>query len=192
MCDPKTWLFFLFAALDNVPNSITNQTQIIMDSFGFTNLQTTLFSLVSGTIELLTISSGVNLATRLSNARAYVGVCWYFPTLLGILLVNLLPWSDKAGLLCSQELTSRFHSYSQQRCSTNADVTIRRYQCHGVRARAVLGYEHHCWTYEESHCQRYHAHWILCWERCRSVYVAGTIRPEVRPLIHHGRQDYTD
>ena len=78
-----------------------------MDSFGFTNLQTTLFSLVSGTIELLTISSGVNLATRLPNARAYVGVCWYLPTLLGILLVNLLPWSDKAGLLCGQELTSR-------------------------------------------------------------------------------------
>ncbi|KAI0724647.1 MFS general substrate transporter [Fomitopsis betulina] len=104
--DPKTWLFFLFSALDNVPNSLTNQTQIIMDSFGFTNLQTTLFSLVSGAIELLTISSGVNLATRLPNARAYIGVCWYLPTLLGILLVNLLPWSDTAGLLCGQELTN--------------------------------------------------------------------------------------
>ncbi|KZT03194.1 MFS general substrate transporter [Laetiporus sulphureus 93-53] len=106
LTDLKTWLFFLFSALDNVPNSLTNQTQIIMDSFGFTNEETTLFALVSGTIELITISSGVQLASRLKDARAYVGFCWYLPTLLGILLVNLLPWTDKVGLLCGQELTN--------------------------------------------------------------------------------------
>ena len=41
LLDPKTWLFALFSALDNVPNSLTNQRQIIISSFGFTYLDTT-------------------------------------------------------------------------------------------------------------------------------------------------------
>lgn len=44
----KTWAFFLFAALDNVPNSLTNQNSIIIKSFGFTSLQTTLLGCVGG------------------------------------------------------------------------------------------------------------------------------------------------
>ncbi|KAH9834589.1 MFS general substrate transporter [Rhodofomes roseus] len=140
LLDPKTWLFFLFSALDNVPNSLTNQTQIIMDSFGFTNLQTTLFSLLSGAIELLTISSGVNLATRLSNARAYVGVCWYLPTLLGILLVNLLPWSDKAGLLCGQELTNISVTAFVLALSWVTNVTAGHTKKVTVNAIMLIGY----------------------------------------------------
>lgn len=183
--DPKTWLFFLFSALDNVPNSLTNQTQIIMDSFGFTNLQTTLFSLVSGAIELLTISSGVNLATRLPNARAYIGVCWYLPTLLGILLVNLLPWSDTAGLLCGQELTSVSHLSKDVNPVLMA--RILRHQCHGLRACAVVGDYRHRWAHKEGHGQCHHAHRVLCWERRGSVHVASAIPPEVtfHPSIRH-------
>ncbi|PCH43306.1 MFS general substrate transporter [Wolfiporia cocos MD-104 SS10] len=138
--DPKTWLFFLFSALDNVPNSLTNQTQIIMDSFGFTNLQTTLFSLVSGTIELVTISTGVHVATRLRNARAYVGFCWYFPTLLGILLVNLLPWSDKAGLLCGQELTNISVTAFVLALSWLTNVTAGHTKKVTVNAIMLIGY----------------------------------------------------
>ena len=35
--DPKTWLFALFSAIDNIPNSLTNQRQIIVSSFGFSD-----------------------------------------------------------------------------------------------------------------------------------------------------------
>jgi len=105
LLDPKTWLFALFSALDNVPNSLTNQQQIIMSSFGFTDLQTTLLGIVSGFVEIATIFTGVQLAARLKNARAYVGFFYFFPTILGILLVNLLPWSDKIGLLFGQWIT---------------------------------------------------------------------------------------
>ncbi|EEB86756.1 hypothetical protein MPER_16170, partial [Moniliophthora perniciosa FA553] len=37
LLDPKTWVLALFSALDNVPNSLTNQRQIIVSSFGFSN-----------------------------------------------------------------------------------------------------------------------------------------------------------
>lgn len=103
--DPKTWLFALFSAIDNVPNSLTNQRQIIVSSFGFTNLQTTLLGCVDGTIEIATIFVGVTVAARLKDARGYVGAVWFLPNLLGVLLINFLPWENKVGLLFGQWLT---------------------------------------------------------------------------------------
>ncbi|KAG1773353.1 MFS general substrate transporter [Suillus placidus] len=105
LTDPKTWLFALFSALDNVPNSLTNQQTLILASFGFSALQTTLLSCVPGIIEILTIFTGVRLAARRPNSRAYVGAIYFVPAWLGILLVNLLPWSNQTGLLISQFLT---------------------------------------------------------------------------------------
>jgi hypothetical protein len=95
LTDPKTWLFALFSALDNVPNSLTNQQSLIVASFGFTALQTTLLSCIPGVVEIVTIFTGVRLAARRPNSRAYVGAAYFVPSWLGILLVNLLPWSDK-------------------------------------------------------------------------------------------------
>ena len=47
----------------------------------------------------------MQLAARLPNARAWVGIVYFLPTMLGIALVNLLPWSDKVGLLFGQWIT---------------------------------------------------------------------------------------
>ncbi|CAL1698644.1 unnamed protein product [Somion occarium] len=105
LADPKTWLFALFSALDNVPNSLTNQRQIIVSSFGFTPLQTTLLGCVDGVIEIVTIFTGVQLASRLKNSIAYVGVIYFIPNILGVFLVNFLPWENKIGLLFSVWLT---------------------------------------------------------------------------------------
>ncbi|KAG1720332.1 major facilitator superfamily domain-containing protein [Suillus paluster] len=98
LTDPKTWLFALFSALANL--------SLILASFGFTNLQTTLLSCVPGVIAILTILTAVRLAIRRPNSRAYVGAMAFIPALLGILLVNLLPWSDRVGLLVGLFLVS--------------------------------------------------------------------------------------
>ncbi|KAF8841634.1 MFS general substrate transporter [Paxillus ammoniavirescens] len=103
--DPKTWLFALFAALDNVPNSLTNQQQIIVSSLGFTYLQTTLLGCIFGVVEIITIFTGVHLSAHFKNGRAYVGAIYFIPTLVGVAVVNLLPWSNKAGLLVGQYMT---------------------------------------------------------------------------------------
>jgi len=105
LTDPKTWLFALFSALDNVPNSLTNQRQIIVASFGFTPLQTTLLGCVDGVIEIVTIWTGVNIAARIPNSRAYVGFIYFIPNILGVFLINFLPWSNKVGLLFAQWTT---------------------------------------------------------------------------------------
>ncbi|KAE9405850.1 MFS general substrate transporter [Gymnopus androsaceus JB14] len=99
--EPKTWLFFVFSIFDNIPNSLTNQGTIIIESFGFTTLQVTLLGCVGGVIEIATIWSGVEISSRIPNSRAYVGAIYFLPSLLGVFLVNLLPWSDQVGLLFS-------------------------------------------------------------------------------------------
>ena len=108
LTDPKTLLFALFAALDNVPNSLTNQKQIIVASFGFTPLQTTLLGCVDGIVEIVTIFTGVTLASRIPNSRAYVGFIYFIPNVMGVFLINFLPWTDKVGLLFAQWINGLF------------------------------------------------------------------------------------
>jgi len=105
LTDPKTWLFALFSVFDNIPNSLLNQVQIITSSFGFNAFQTTLLGCVSGVVEIVTIFTGVTIASRISNSRAWVGIAYFVPNLLGVFLVNFLPWHDKVGLLFALWIT---------------------------------------------------------------------------------------
>jgi hypothetical protein len=105
LADPKTWLFALFSAFANITNSLVNQRQLIVASFGFTPLQTTLLGCVDGVVEIVSIATGVILAARIPNSRAYVGCVYLLPSILAVFLINLLPWSNKIGLLFSVWLT---------------------------------------------------------------------------------------
>ncbi|KAF8583146.1 MFS general substrate transporter [Ramaria rubella] len=118
--DPKTWLFTLSVCLSSIPNSVcdgvvmmdsctnypqlTNQKQIIVSSFGFTYLQTTLLGCVDGVIEIITVWVGVTLVARYKNSRAYIAMLNFAPMILGAILVNTLPWGDRVGLLCGMWL----------------------------------------------------------------------------------------
>ncbi|QRV94599.1 major facilitator superfamily transporter [Ceratobasidium sp. AG-Ba] len=105
LVDPKTWLFALFACIGTIPNSLTNQRSIIVNSFGFTTLETTLLVCVDGVVEILTIWTGVILAGKWKDSRAYVSAIYFAPNVLGSILVNVLPWSNKIGLLFSVWIT---------------------------------------------------------------------------------------
>ncbi|KAJ7600723.1 MFS general substrate transporter [Mycena floridula] len=105
LLDPICWLFALLAFVDNLPNSLTNQKQLIVVSFGFSNLQTTLLGCVDGVVEIVTIWTGVTLASRIPNSRALVGSAYLVPNVLGVLLVSLLPWTNRIGLLFGLWLT---------------------------------------------------------------------------------------
>ncbi|KAL5525305.1 hypothetical protein ACEPAF_9175 [Sanghuangporus sanghuang] len=104
LTDLKTWIFFFYALFRNVPNSLINQNSIIIQSFGFTTLQTTLLSCINGVVKMSTVFTGVNLAAYLKNGLAYSGVLFYIPSVTCAILVNVLPGSDRAGLLVTQYL----------------------------------------------------------------------------------------
>ncbi|KZS99641.1 MFS general substrate transporter [Laetiporus sulphureus 93-53] len=99
--DPKAYLFFFFAAISNVTNSLSNQRQIIVAEFSFSDIDTTLLGCVDGVVEMIVIFCGVMSATYWKNGRAYTGALQYCVAILGSILVNTLPWSDKVGLLFS-------------------------------------------------------------------------------------------
>ncbi|KAF7314783.1 Membrane transporter [Mycena kentingensis (nom. inval.)] len=105
--DPKTWLFALFAAMTNIPNSLSNQRSLIVKSFGFTVLQTTLLTCIDGAVEIITIAVGVHVAAR-TNQRAYTAFVWKSPEILATVLITCLSWNNKVGLLCSLYLTGAF------------------------------------------------------------------------------------
>ncbi|KAJ7339790.1 MFS general substrate transporter [Mycena albidolilacea] len=96
--DRKTWLFAAFSAFTQVPNSLSNQKPLIVNSFGFTVLQTTLLTCVDGVISIATIALGVHVAAR-TNQRGYTAFAWKSPNILGAILIMSLPWSNRVGLL---------------------------------------------------------------------------------------------
>ncbi|KAF7363716.1 hypothetical protein MSAN_01029400 [Mycena sanguinolenta] len=103
--DPKIWLLAAFAAFSNIINSLIVQRQLIVKLFGFTPIQTTLLGCVDGVVEILTIWAGVTIAGYKPIGRAYAGVIMFIPAILGSILVNTLPSSNKVGLLFSYWLT---------------------------------------------------------------------------------------
>ncbi|KAG8710878.1 hypothetical protein FRC11_004016 [Ceratobasidium sp. 423] len=88
LTDYKTWLFALFSCLGTIPNSLTNQRSIIINSFGFTELQTTLLACVDGAVEIITIYTGVLLASKWKDGRGYVAALYFVPNILGSVLMN--------------------------------------------------------------------------------------------------------
>jgi hypothetical protein len=54
--DPKTWMFFLHAWSQEMANGLTNQYSLIINSFGFTVLQTTLLGCVTGVTAFISLS----------------------------------------------------------------------------------------------------------------------------------------
>jgi MFS transporter, ACS family, allantoate permease len=106
LTDPKTWLFALYAATNNVAGTVVNQVPLITVSFGFNPLQTTLLGCVFAVVGNVSILTGVTIASRIPNSIAWVGIAFYIPSLVGVFLVNFLPWHDKIGLLFSVWITS--------------------------------------------------------------------------------------
>lgn len=170
--DPKTWLFALFSALDNVPNSLTNQRQIIVSSFGFTALQTTLLGCVDGVVEIITIWVGVSIASRIPNSRAYVGTIFMIPNLVGVFLINLLPWTNKVGLLFAQWTTGAL-SLSLGISGPYPHHSRRRHNW--VCSWASLALECYGGPHQESYGQRDYVICILYWQCRGSLYVAGQV-----------------
>jgi ACS family allantoate permease-like MFS transporter len=107
LTDPKTWLFALFTIFTSIPGSLNNQLQIIIVSFGFNLIQTALLSCVSGVIVVVAILTCVTIASRTPNSIAWVGMAFYVLDILGVFLVNFLPWRDsnKVGLLFAVWIT---------------------------------------------------------------------------------------
>lgn len=99
--DPKTWLFFLHAWSQEMANGLTNQYSLIIKSFGFSTLQTTLLGCINGLTALVSLGTAALILSRTKNARAWLSAGAYILPIVSCILLIALPWSNRAGLLAA-------------------------------------------------------------------------------------------
>jgi hypothetical protein len=93
---PDTLQFIVCKSRSDFPESASIQRHIIVSSLGFTALQTTLLGCLDGVV---TIWVRVTGAAKILNRRAHMAALYLIPDLIGVFLVNFLPWDNKIGLL---------------------------------------------------------------------------------------------
>jgi nitrate/nitrite transporter NarK len=76
---------------------------LVIKSFGFDSLQSTLIYIPQGFINMICILFGGWIAQRIPNARIYTAIFMLVPTLVGLILQLALPRSNVAGLLTGGE-----------------------------------------------------------------------------------------
>ncbi|OMP83051.1 putative transporter PB10D8.01 [Diplodia seriata] len=99
--DPKTWLFFLHAWSQEMANGLTNQYSLIIKSFGFSTLQTTLLGCVNGVTAFASLALAAVFLARVHNARAWLSAAAYVPPVVSCALLLRLPWENRWGLLAA-------------------------------------------------------------------------------------------
>lgn len=99
--DPKTWLFFFHSWSQEMANGLTNQYSLIIQSFGFTTLQTTLLGCITGLTSLISLGAAAIILGKTRNSRAWVSAAAYIPPIISSILLITLPWSNRWGLLAA-------------------------------------------------------------------------------------------
>ncbi|KAL5618058.1 hypothetical protein FOVSG1_000280 [Fusarium oxysporum f. sp. vasinfectum] len=102
MLDMKTWLLFLFALTSNSPNGGLSAFQgLIIKGAGFSTLDTTLYQMPSGAVQLVACVLACWGASAIRNSRILIMLLGLVPFLAGVLGLYFLPHSDAyARLAC--------------------------------------------------------------------------------------------
>ncbi|KAM0738351.1 hypothetical protein ACQRIT_006088 [Beauveria bassiana] len=97
--DPKTWLFTGHALTQEMANGTTNQYSLLINSFDFTVLQTTLLGTVTGAVSFISLASAAIVLYYTKDCRAWISLFAYIPTALSSILLLGLPSNNRWGLV---------------------------------------------------------------------------------------------
>lgn len=92
LIDPKTWLIFAMSLLTQIPNGGTqNFGNIVIRSFGFTSLQSTLLVIPASVIAAGTIAGTGWIAGRFRQMNCILIICVVLPAICGSALIYVRP-----------------------------------------------------------------------------------------------------
>jgi MFS family permease len=92
LIDPKTWLIFGMSLLTQIPNGGTqNFGNLVLKSFGFTSLQSTLLAIPASVISACTIAGTGWLAGRYRQSNCILIICVVTPAIIGSSLIYVRP-----------------------------------------------------------------------------------------------------
>lgn len=114
LCDPRTWLLFVFAIAQNIPNGgLITFSAIIVSGLGYGKLITTILGIPTGVIATAWTWILAWPAGRLNNARCSIIAGGNLITIICALLMWLLPTTNKHGLLAAYYV---FYTYWAPYC----------------------------------------------------------------------------
>jgi MFS family permease len=88
LIDPKTWLIFIIAILCQIPNGGTqNFANLVIKSFGFTSLQSTLINIPYSLISVASITGSGYLAGRFREMNCLLAALVVIPPVVGSALI---------------------------------------------------------------------------------------------------------
>lgn len=89
LVDPKTWLLWSLALLCQIPNGGTqNFANIVIKSFGFTSLQSTLINIPYSVISIVTIAGSGWIAGRFRSMNCILVALVVLPPIIGSALIS--------------------------------------------------------------------------------------------------------
>lgn len=92
LVDPKTWLIFSMSLLTQIPNGGTqNFGNLVIKSFGFTSLQSTLLVIPASVIAAGTIAGTGCIAGRFRQLNCILIICVVMPAIVGSSLIYVRP-----------------------------------------------------------------------------------------------------
>lgn len=99
--DPKTWLFFLHSWSQEMANGMSNQYSLIIKSFGYSTLETTLLGCINGLTALASLGIAAVILSKTKNCRGWLSAAAYILPIVSSIMLIALPWSNKKGLLAA-------------------------------------------------------------------------------------------
>ncbi|TGO21196.1 hypothetical protein BPAE_0234g00080 [Botrytis paeoniae] len=100
LVDPKTWLISLIIAVASITNGVvSNFGSLIIESFGFGQLDTILLGMPNGGFQIAAVIAATYTASKVRRSRLIIIVVGFVFALVGIFLVKELPTSNRYGRL---------------------------------------------------------------------------------------------
>ncbi|KAL4939960.1 hypothetical protein BDV06DRAFT_230701 [Aspergillus oleicola] len=106
LLDPKAWCVFWFGVLVTMQSPVLTFATLVINSIGYTQLQTMLYTAPSGAVQVAFLWIGLVLCWALPRQRTLVVVLLTIPPIAGNILMLILPLSAGWGLIAAAWLAS--------------------------------------------------------------------------------------
>ncbi len=101
MLDPKAWCVFWFGVLVTMQSPVLTFATLVINSIGYTQLQTMLYTAPSGSVQVALLWVGLILCYVFPRQRTLVVLLLTIPPIIGTILMLILPLSSGWALIAS-------------------------------------------------------------------------------------------
>ncbi|KAJ6036782.1 hypothetical protein N7540_001061 [Penicillium herquei] len=106
LMDPKAWVVFWFGVLVTMQSPVLTFASLVIESIGYSELETILYTAPSGAVQILLLWIGTFLAYIFPHQRALITLALIIPPFIGTIFLLKLTVSAQWGLIVASWLAS--------------------------------------------------------------------------------------